>query len=666
MNKIKSFLIFLGVFVLVTTSHVGQLAHAQNASSPFEDSVQQIRDNPYTLSGLLEDTPGLGTHILTNEPNLAKELSFTNTDIARNLFESDLAATQNLILSDSNYASDLMLGSPSLAQDLVESNPALGTQILETNPDLAKQISLTNGPLAQDLLLDNPSQATDLIASDQDFAEQLLTSSPTLTRNLVRENDELNQQLFDTNPDLVKDLSRSNELVAYDFYRNNPDSFNALMSEDDAFAEDILTDYPSIAMETLRNNPDYAEELIRNDPELAQELALYNDDIAEALFNANYDLSEDFLINNPDFMEDLFGSYPSLAQDLLNTLPNLTDEIINSNPDTDSALADDIPGLVNAVASNGNTGSAAGTPYEPTRTTPPEAGDVEGLGCSGGTLGGMICNVIKSSSTLPGLFTGLSYFMGLILGFMGIMKLKEHVEIPNQVQIWDPMKRFIAGGAFFALPMVFEVLYNTVAYGIDAFTGSDYNSGGASGGGLDAMMVALIGDIWKPMEGLFYGFCYLAAIILVMIGISRLLKTEQEGPRGPTGIGTIMTFLVAGALFSIDKIMGATQFSIFTDLGGRGLNYAQLAYTSGMSAAEVGHAEAVIAAIMAFVAIIGWISFIRGFFIMRSVAEGSSQASMMAGMTHILGGALAVNLGAVLEAVQTTLGIDSSIGLMFG
>jgi hypothetical protein len=102
----------------------------------------------------------------------------------------------------------------------------------------------------------------------------------------------------------------------------------------------------------------------------------------------------------------------------------------------------------------------------------------------------------------------------------------------------------------------------------------------------------------------------------------------------------------------MNKILGATVGSFFE--GGM-TNHAVVKYAEGTSAAP--HVNAVVAAILAFVALLGWISFIRGFFIMRGVAEGNSQASAMAGFTHILGGALAVNLGGVLKAVQETLGI---------
>lgn len=286
-----------------------------------------------------------------------------------------------------------------------------------------------------------------------------------------------------------------------------------------------------------------------------------------------------------------------------------------------------------------------------------------GVSGDGRTLGTLINNTVKSMQDTPGLLTGLSYLFGLILGFMGVMKLKDHVENPNQVQIWDPMKRFLAGGAFFALPFVIRAAQDTIAVGMDILKSDNgnYNTSGVSGDGLDAMLVRLMSDIWIPMQYAFIGFCYLAGVVLIIIGISRLLKTEQEGPRGPLGIGTVMTFLVGGALLSLNKTLAAAVFSIFNT---GAMPNAALTYTAGMDKAAIGHANAVIGAIMAFVAVLGWISFIRGFFIMRGVAEGNSQASAMAGITHILGGAVAINLGGFISAVQNTLQI-ANFGLKF-
>lgn len=284
---------------------------------------------------------------------------------------------------------------------------------------------------------------------------------------------------------------------------------------------------------------------------------------------------------------------------------------------------------------------------------------------------GSVMNTLRESMfedgqnfDMSGILSGFSMIFGIFLGFMGILKLKDHVEMPQQVQVWEPIKRFLAGGSFLALPWVVDAAMRTLSPPTTGLTGTGggYNTGGVSGTGLDAMLVNLMRDVWGNSQLLLLAFCYCAGVILIMVGISRMLKSEQEGPRGPLGLGTIMTFLIAGVLLSMDSILTAVNNSIFGVSAV--LSNAGLAYTGGMSGTEIGHANAVIGAIMAFVAILGMISFVRGFFILRGVSEGSSQASMMAALTHIFGGALAVNLGAVIQATQNTLGI-TNFGLVF-
>ncbi len=293
------------------------------------------------------------------------------------------------------------------------------------------------------------------------------------------------------------------------------------------------------------------------------------------------------------------------------------------------------------------------TPTAPTPAT--------GTHCATGTLGGMICNAINSTSTLPGVVTGFAYMAGLILGFLGIMKLKDHVESPNQTPIWDPIKRFIGGGAFFALPYVVSAVRTTIEGARGASTTSSGFNGSTSAGGLDSMIVSLMSDIMVPMIWAIGAFGWIAGLILVFIGISRIMKTEQEGPRGPTGIGTVMTFLVAGALFSLNSIIAYINTSIF------GTNALEtngvLQYTDGLGGTEA-HVHAVISSILAFSMVLGWISVVRGLFIVRGVSEGNSQASMMAALTHLIGGVLAINLGGVIMAVQNTLGIGD-YGIIF-
>jgi hypothetical protein len=286
-----------------------------------------------------------------------------------------------------------------------------------------------------------------------------------------------------------------------------------------------------------------------------------------------------------------------------------------------------------------------------------------GLGaCQGnGQISDIICNVMEASDGLPGFITAIGYTVGLILAVTALFKLKDHVLNPNQTPLSDALKRFLAGGAFFTLPLISEASQNLLTGGSMAMSKVTLYNGAAAGGGLDAMLVALFLDIYEPLISLIFAFGYFAGLILTCVGISRILKSASDGPRGPASMGTIMCFVIAGVLFSLSSIMGAFSSSMFES--STVATFAVLETSTGDAAVD-GHVLAMISTILVFMTIIGYISFMRGFFIIKDVAEGSGQASLMAGVTHIFGGALAVNLGPLMNAVQNTLGLGS-IGITF-
>ena len=301
---------------------------------------------------------------------------------------------------------------------------------------------------------------------------------------------------------------------------------------------------------------------------------------------------------------------------------------------------------------------------------------IPGLGGGAGPgMGELMCNFIGHASALPAFLSAIGYLIGLVLGLWGILKLRDHVLNPSQTGLWEGISRLLAGGAFFSLPILVEVGRNTLvgggAGGLTSFLGlansvTSYNStgcGAGGGAGLDMQMVCFMDDIMGPMHIVTNFFAYVAGIIFIMIGISRLIKSAQDGARGPGGIGTVMTFLAGGALISYNEILRA--FS--TSLTGPGATktFAKISYAKGaMTTAEAEAAHNTITAVLQFVIVVGLISFVRGIFIVRNVAEGNQQASIMAGVTHLIGGALAVNLGPLLNAVQTTLGL-TGFGIVF-
>lgn len=288
----------------------------------------------------------------------------------------------------------------------------------------------------------------------------------------------------------------------------------------------------------------------------------------------------------------------------------------------------------------------------------------------GSTVGDLICNSWLTSSAMPAFLSMLSYLLGLVFGVWALVKIKNHVINPQQTSLWDGVSRLMAGGAFFALPTVVSALQMTflpaasllnVTRVIGGFANTTFNADATLVCGvtntLDEALACFMDNILGPSHVALNFFCFCAGMIFIMIGISRLVKTAQDGPRGPGGKGTVATFAIGGVLISATTILRAFSMSFF----GSPLTwtFANLSYTGGMTPLETDAVYHVIGAILKFMIVVGMISFVRGLFIMRDVAEGNQQASLMSSMTHIIGGALAVNLGPLLNAVQQTLGITA-------
>lgn len=282
------------------------------------------------------------------------------------------------------------------------------------------------------------------------------------------------------------------------------------------------------------------------------------------------------------------------------------------------------------------------------------------------TLGDAMTNIANSFGNFQNIHTTFAYIAGVFMAVWAIFKFKDHVDMPNQVPLSDGVKRLLAGGMFLAWPMLWEALGTTVIG-----TGGNFlkaNKGiiltpAATPKTLDEVAVALIDDIAGPLQAMVGVFAWLGGLTFLMVGISRVTKTMQEGPRGPTGMGTIMTFFVAGALFNAGNMVGFATATLFGDAS-------QSTYwtpgTDLKTALGAGEAQVTdtINALMIFVSLVGYIAFIRGFFVLRSFADGNQQTSLAQALTFLFGGALAINLGDLVNAIQDSLGY-TALGFTF-
>lgn len=281
---------------------------------------------------------------------------------------------------------------------------------------------------------------------------------------------------------------------------------------------------------------------------------------------------------------------------------------------------------------------------------------------AGQTVGDIIKNVTGSWDGVANVFSTIAYLAGGFLGVAGIFKFKDHVDEPRQTPISAGVKRILAGGMFLSMPFMINAtrgsLFGNAAVGSSHVKMDNFHTNALTPGGLDDMIVKFMADVATPIELLLTAFSYLAGVAFLLVGISRLTKRMEEGPRGPAGMGTIMTFIASGALFSFGDTMGVFTSSLF---GNEDLMVRAEISTSVVTAADGEKIERVLEALMLFITLVGYIAFMRGWFVLRAFADGQQGATMAQGLTFLFGGTLAINLGELINALQETLGIAGAL-----
>lgn len=281
------------------------------------------------------------------------------------------------------------------------------------------------------------------------------------------------------------------------------------------------------------------------------------------------------------------------------------------------------------------------------------------------TLGDTVQSGADNLLLFPKLVAAVAYVLGALCVATGVYKLRDYSNSPNQYKISDPLKFLFAGGLLVAAPAFTAVLQESLGLsGADGITRTSGTLAGAVGPAttLDQMIVALIKNSAGPLQNLLLIFAYISGAILTVVGLHRLTKSAQEGPRGPSGSGTIATFVSAGILMSSSQMIGVLSNTLFgTD------EVAVYADIFGFaSSAPTANAENVVTAILGFMIFVGIISFLRGIFVLRGFSDGNSQMTLMGGMSHIIAGVLCINLGPLINVIQTTLGVSSlGMGIRF-
>ena len=172
------------------------------------------------------------------------------------------------------------------------------------------------------------------------------------------------------------------------------------------------------------------------------------------------------------------------------------------------------------------------------------------------------------------------------------------------------------------------------------------------GSGLGAALIGTVRDLVPALLALASWLCYVLAATAFCAGCLRLLKTVEDKYRAPSGVGTTLTFLLAPILAAFPSVLGAAGTTLFGDAAGR--TTAALGY-AGAGGADY---DAMIAAVLAIVQVIGLGAFVRGWFVLRSAADARQGATTGRAFAHLIGGVGAWHIAPLIEAVQTTLGLS--------
>lgn len=273
------------------------------------------------------------------------------------------------------------------------------------------------------------------------------------------------------------------------------------------------------------------------------------------------------------------------------------------------------------------------------------------------TLGDMVSNTAHAFVPIQTFLSTLAYVGGIYFLYTALSMTKDYADNPDDVPLSQILLRYAASGLLIASPFAVDLLVKTVtgdtfgSFESASITG-EFLGEGVSGeaGGPDEVIVNLAKDLWGPIMDLAIPFlCYVSGLIFMLTGLKRLALGSRDGPEAPGSTATFGLFFTAAALMSIGYMVKIGQGSIF----GTDTLYGTILIDGDDSELEQ-RAENVLWAVFTFLRIFGYISFVRGIFMIKEAAEGGQNGSYLAVGTHIFAGSLLINIGAFIDIIQST------------
>ncbi len=275
------------------------------------------------------------------------------------------------------------------------------------------------------------------------------------------------------------------------------------------------------------------------------------------------------------------------------------------------------------------------------------------------TLGSIVCNLRQNFAPMAPLINTIAFTIGGVLAFKGAMLLKKHAEGPKETPVVAGIAHVLVGGALGSLPVVAGTLQET----IHSWDGAPNGGNGCTPGpitgsvtSLDKMMENFVNNIAQPMYITLSTLCFVIGLFLIVKGLIRASKSGTD-PREAAPHRIMVSMLIGAVLISISAVatnMINTLFEspVITDFSNL-INWSKI---TGETNANTEAVDLTVKAILMFVQVIGFIAFIRGWLIIKNAVEGAGQATVPQGLTHIIGGTMAINIGTMIQLFDATFG----------
>jgi len=275
-------------------------------------------------------------------------------------------------------------------------------------------------------------------------------------------------------------------------------------------------------------------------------------------------------------------------------------------------------------------------------------------------LGEMFCSAYENARPFGNLFVWIAYVCGALAAMRGIYFLRAHSEDPRNVRLVVPLSYLGGAACLLAIPSfiaaIEDTLYEPEGNGLE-----ECSAGAVSAAeGLDEMLQGFIENIKEPLLSVIAVTAALCGLYMIVNGV---LKASKYGTDPKTY--SIHNIIVSIGFGSILLTVGTSLEEILESLFGdrnitesTAISWATLSTMIGEDVSQ-SFIDSVNAA-LTFVQLIGAISFVRGWLIMKKVMEGgaSGNVTLSAGLTHILGGCLALNIYAFLLLMDATFGLN--------